>query len=366
MSRAWYSGQHRRQAQQITCLMLRLVEQQTMETVCSHPLVVPVGDGIDVRVPERLERDAAAPMDPDSIDAFQARAEKHEDASDRCRPGAADEVPDKEIPERRECQRRPERVDEEDLIGCWRAAERTMLSGRQQVHQPVVVEVVVQVIRIPRRHVAFAELSDDGHLPDEIGGEIGPIGAPLRQLFADVRVGQTDDERDGEQDERAGAGIAAREARKGQRPCQPPHRQHRESADHGREHEQRDVAGAHRPQGEQPEAAQHIAPGRSGKKSGGDRSRLRSVEPPGEDDARQREPDEHRNENDAPPQRNKRVERGQERDRKRGDGDDGLFGNGWQLQRLNDTACQRPDDCRRYSSRSATSGFSRAERRAGR
>ena len=126
------------------------------------------------------------------------------------------------------------------------------------------------------------------------------------------------------------------------------------------------MAGAHRPQGEQPEAAQHIAPGRPGKKSGGDRSRLRSVEPPGEDDARQREPDEHRNENDAPPQRNERVERGQERDRQRGDGDDGLFGNGWQLQRLNDTACQRPDECRRYSSRSATSGFSRAERRAGR
>ena len=156
MSRAWYSGQHSRQAQQIPCLMLRLVEQQAMETVCSHALVVPVGDGVDVRVPERLERDAAAPMDPDSIDAFEARAEKHEDASDRCRPRAADEVPDEEIPERRERQRRPECVDEEDLIGCWRAAERTVLSGRQQVHQPVVVEVVVQVIRIPRRHVAFA------------------------------------------------------------------------------------------------------------------------------------------------------------------------------------------------------------------
>ena len=109
--------------------MLRLVEQQTMETVGSHPLVVPVRDGVDVRVPKRLERDAAAPMDPDSIDAFQARAEKDEDAADRCRPGAADEVPDEEIPERRERQRRPERVDEQDLIGCWRAAERTMLAA---------------------------------------------------------------------------------------------------------------------------------------------------------------------------------------------------------------------------------------------
>ena len=164
--------------------------------------------------------------------------------------GAADEVPDEEIPERRENQRRPECVDEEDLIGCWRAAERTMLSGRQQVHQPVVVEVVVQVIRIPRRHVAFAELSDDGHLPDEVGGEIGPIGAPLRQIFADVRVGQADDERDGQQDERAGAGIAAREAREGaaSRPAAAPARAASPPTT-GASIEQRDVAGARQPTG---------------------------------------------------------------------------------------------------------------------
>ena len=100
-----------------------------------------------------------------------------------------------------------------------------MLDGRQQVHQPVVVKVVVQVIGIPRRHVALGELGDDRHFPDEIGGEIRAIGASLGQILADVRKRKADHQRHDEQDERAGARVGSRECGECERAGQPPRRQ---------------------------------------------------------------------------------------------------------------------------------------------
>ena len=59
----------------------------------------------------------------------------------------------------------------QELINGGRASECAVLDGRQQVHQPVVVKVVVQVIRVPGRHVALGELGDDRHFPDEVSGK---------------------------------------------------------------------------------------------------------------------------------------------------------------------------------------------------
>ena len=92
-----------------------------------------------------------------------------------------------------------------------------MFGRRQQVHQPVVVKVVVQVVRVLRRHVALGELGHHRHFPHEIGREIGAVRSPFRQFLADVRIREPDDERNSEEKQRTRAGVGARESRQSQR-----------------------------------------------------------------------------------------------------------------------------------------------------
>ena len=168
--------------------MLRLIQKQPLQAVDLHPVIDPVADRVDVQISERVERSALPPDRQQTIGAFETRTENHAYDRDGRGPGAVDEMADEEVEESDEGEADRERVDEENLLDSDAPACRTMLHGGQQMHQPVVVQVVVDVVRIARRHVAFAHLRNNRHFPDEIRSEVRAIRTSFRKIDADVRI----------------------------------------------------------------------------------------------------------------------------------------------------------------------------------
>ena len=151
-----------------------------MKTVDWHALIHPSADRIDIETTKGRERPPALPQRPYLMRPLEAGTEQHAHARESGGPWTLDEVPHEEIEKPDEGQCHPQCIHQEQRLETLTPPCGAMLGRREEMRQPVVPQVVVEVIGVARRHVAFADLRHDGHLPDEIGREVGAVGTPGR------------------------------------------------------------------------------------------------------------------------------------------------------------------------------------------
>ena len=289
---------------------MRLVPQHAVQAVHRQAPVDPSAHRVDVEHAQRIQRPAVPPQVVQPLGAFEARTQQCRRAGGRQRRRAPHPLTAEPVEEHHEGDVERHRVRQQDLLEADRAAHLAVFGSRQQVREPVIVQVVVAMERIDGRHVALRELGGHGHPPDEVGGEVGAVGlAAVGQRAGHARKRPDDDAR-GQDDEDADRHhVGCPERRRCERAaerhgtdCQDRPRQQRSD-------QQRRTTHTSRPQRQQDDAAGPVAPDRPDEGGGETAPGLPLVDEKRENHARQREPGGDQRQQQPVPERHEAPQR---------------------------------------------------------
>ncbi len=289
---------------------MRLVPQDTVQAVHRQAPIDPSAHRVDVEHAQRIERPAVPPQVVQAFGAFEARTEQRRRACGSERGRASHPLPTEPVEEHHEGDVEGHRVRQQDLLEADRRTHLTVFGGRQQVREPVIVQVIVAMERIDRRHVALRELGSHRHPPDEVGGEIGAIGlAAVGQLAGDARERPGDNAGSQDDEDADRHHVGGPERRRRQRPAQRHGTDGQNPTRHERSDQQRRATDASRPQDEQDDAAGPVAPDRPDEDRGEAAPGPDLVDEMRENDARQREPGGNQRQQQAVLQRHEAPQR---------------------------------------------------------
>ena len=222
----------------------------------------------------------------------------------RCAAATAHPLPREPVQEQHEREAERDRVHQEHLLERYAAFEHPVLDGGKEMRQPVIVKRLPAEKRIARRDGAFAHLRDYGHAPDHVRCEIRAVRPAAVDGLRDVGERPSDNRRHHHEQQQDDGDVGARERRRHEDTFQRGTRNGRNRERGQRRGEEHVTAHTRRPQPEQHDAAQPVAPDRADNPCRDAAAFARRIHQPRGRDARKREPDGDREEQRAAPDRN--------------------------------------------------------------
>ncbi len=189
--------------------MMRLIQQQALQPVDSHSLVEPARHRVDVGIGQLAPRLTVRHDGANHVCALIAVSEE----ADGNRHGAggrpAAGQPCEGVHEREKGGTEQQPVHENHrLEPRSQRGDVAIDRAGEKMRQPVVTKGLVAEKGIVRRNVTLADLSRHGHRPDEISGEVGPVGLAVRDRLANMVVGRPCHERKNQHHERRRNDVA--------------------------------------------------------------------------------------------------------------------------------------------------------------
>ncbi len=162
--------------------VLRCVPERARQAVDREPLEDPGGQRVDVEAPKGCEWQVVASQTDEGEKAFGAGRQHGQKDCDQNRACPGNHTPAVEINGGNEQQPGAERVEQQAGLERMRGPYTSGDHRRRHEVRPVVIERSALQIRVANRRVRLRELGGQGHVPKEVGREIGAVSQVARRI----------------------------------------------------------------------------------------------------------------------------------------------------------------------------------------
>lgn len=201
--------QQRRAGQRVADLVLRLIQQDSLQTIDRQRPEHPATHGVDVEIADQRQWPVLPPQVEQGIQSLGTGEQHGHHTADQCGGGATCELLAERVEEPEEHHAAHDGVGQQEVVQPYFPLQCPVFQRRQQVREPVVMQPHVDVKRIGRKAtVALAHFRHDRHRPHEVRREVRTVGAPFGQVLAHLRIRARHDERDEQNQQRQGQQVA--------------------------------------------------------------------------------------------------------------------------------------------------------------